>query len=215
MSELMLADIEAHFQDTCRFTGVSTLSSEVRIAIETVERRIFVPENNAIHAYQDAALPIGHGQTISQPFIVALMTQLVSPQPYHNVLEIGTGSGYQAAVLSSLVSKVFSVEIIDTLAIHAAERLSQYNYNNVYINVGDGYFGWPDNGPYDSILITAATPEIPPPLIEQLREGGRIVAPLGSSQGIQQLVVAEKTADNELDVRQVLPVSFVPFTRAH
>jgi protein-L-isoaspartate(D-aspartate) O-methyltransferase len=211
----MLADIEAHYQDTYRFTGMSVLSEDVRMAMESVDRSLFVPQDQAMQAHQDSALSIGHGQTISQPFIVALMTQLLSPQSYHSVLEIGTGSGYQAAVLSRLVAQVYSVEIIGTLAIQAAENLSRNGFNNVHIDVGDGYDGWVEKEPFDSILITAAIPEIPDPLFNQLREGGRMVLPLGSSSGIQQLVVVEKTIDGTQDVRQVLPVNFVPFTRAH
>ena len=166
------------------------------------------------NAYANRPLPIGHGQTISQPFIVALMTHLLMPRAEHTVLEIGTGSGYQAAVLARLVKRVIGIEIIAELAGHAAELLHSLHLDNVDIHHGDGYLGWPECAPYDGIIVTACTPAIPPALIEQLKPGGRMVIPIGQAHAHQELRLLEKSPIGAVTARNVLPVAFVPFTRA-
>jgi protein-L-isoaspartate(D-aspartate) O-methyltransferase len=214
MANAMLTTIEAHYRDTRLFTGIEGMAEWVRKALAQVDRRAFVPPVTTALAETDSALPIGCGQTISQPFVVALMTQLLAPQPFHRVLEIGTGSGYQAAVLSGLVAELYSLEIIDELAEQARERLQRLGYHNATVLNRDGYYGLPELAPFDGILVTAALEEIPPPLLKQLRSGGRLVAPVGPADGIQQLVVVENQPDGQ-DRRAVLPVNFVPFVRAH
>lgn len=214
-ADRLLNTVDAHFADTSRFTGIDSLSAPIRQAMAMLDRQQFLPAAAAQLALNDTALPIGEGQTISQPFIVALMTQLLSPQPYAKVLEIGTGSGYQAAVLASLVNHVVSLEIIPRLATMATENLQRADIPNVEVYCADGYFGWPQGAPYDGIIITAALNEIPPDLLDQLREGGRMVLPMGKPSGIQQLMTVEKLAGGGIDCRQVLPVNFVPFTRLH
>jgi len=156
-------------------------------------------------------LPIGHGQTISQPYIVALMTDLLAPRKEDRVLEIGTGSGYQAAVLSHLVKSVYTIEIVAPLAAEARERLARLGYGNVEVRTGDGYKGWPEQAPFDAIMVTAGADEVPAPLVEQLKPGGRLVIPLGS--GVQRLTLVEKGADGRTRSREIIPVRFVPFTR--
>jgi protein-L-isoaspartate(D-aspartate) O-methyltransferase len=178
-------------------------------AMRRVERHRFVPPEQAGSAYQDRPLPIGHGQTISQPYIVALMTAEARIGPGARVLEIGTGSGYQAAVLSVLAREVYSIEIVEPLAHEAAARLAALGYRNVTVRAGDGYQGWPEKAPFDAILVTAAPPEIPQPLLDQLAVGGRLVAPVGEAQ--QELVVVERTAAG-LRRHALLPVRFVPMT---
>ena len=185
----------------------------VLAAMRRVPRHCFVPEAVVPAAYEDSPLPIGHGQTISQPYIVALMTELVRPEPGFTVLEIGAGSGYQAAVLAELVKQVYTVEILAPLAQAAAERLRRIGYRNVEVIQGDGYLGWPTQAPYDAILVTAAAPQIPPPLIVQLKIGGRMVIPIGEPDGIQELVLVEKNAPEKIHATPVLPVRFVPFVR--
>jgi protein-L-isoaspartate(D-aspartate) O-methyltransferase len=182
-------------------------------AMQTVERHLFVPEDARSVAYADSPVAIGFGQTISQPFIVALMTHLLAPEPNDVVLEIGTGSGYQAAVLSPLVGKVCTVEIITALGEAAAVRLSELGYDNVDVKVADGYHGWPECGPFDGIVVTAAADHVPPPLVDQLKPGGHMVIPVGGRFAVQYLTLVEKTAAGELVTRQLLPVRFVPFTR--
>jgi protein-L-isoaspartate(D-aspartate) O-methyltransferase len=175
-----------------------------------VPRDLFVPEDQRGAAYRDRPLPIGYGQTISQPFIVALMTDLINAGPGDAVLEIGTGSGYQAAVLSPLAAKVYSIEIIPELGKRAAARLAELRFDNVEVKVGDGYYGWPAHAPFDGILVTAAASHIPPPLVEQLAEGGRMVVPVGSPFATQVLMLIEKRRDGSITTRQLLPVNFVP-----
>ena len=181
-------------------------------AMRQVPRHAFVPDNVVGDAYRDTPLPIGHGQTISQPYIVALMTELAGVKPDHTVLEIGTGSGYQAAVLARLARKVCTVEIVAPLGEQAAAALNEQGYGNVEFRIGDGYRGFPECGPFDAILITAAIGHVPPPLIEQLKVGGRIVVPLGSLPAGQQLSVIEKIAPDRTVARSVMAVRFVPFT---
>ena len=181
-------------------------------AMRRAERHLFVPDAQVQFAYDDRPLPIGYGQTISQPYIVALMTELIGPQPQFKVLEIGAGSGYQAAVLAELVEKVYTIEIVAPLAEWAEQRLQLAGYHNVEVKQADGYYGWEEHAPFDAIIVTAATPHIPPPLLEQLKEGGRMIIPVGSRFRVQQLVLVEKNK-GEITTRNMLPVRFVPFTR--
>ena len=182
-------------------------------AMRAVERHLFIPAPLDQSAYQDRPLPIGHGQTISQPYIVALMTELVEPKPDFKVLEIGAGSGYQAAVLAEIVDQVFTVEIIPALAEWADQRLTKAGYTNVAVKHADGYYGWEEHAPFDAIVVTAAAPHIPPPLIEQLKDGGKMIIPVGSRFRVQQLVLVEKK-NGRVTTRNIIPVRFVPFTRA-
>ena len=210
--EILLEDIEADARSTAVLTGRRQFSARVMQALRAVPRHEFVAEDLSIAAYDNRPLPIGKGQTISQPYIVALMTDLLDAEPDDMVLEVGTGSGYQAAVLSQLVRQVYSIEIVESLAITAAERLSRLGYENVHTCHRDGYAGWPEVAPFDGILITAATPEVPPPLIDQLKPGGRLIAPLGLPYSHQTLVLIQKELDLSIARRDVLPVAFVPLT---
>jgi protein-L-isoaspartate(D-aspartate) O-methyltransferase len=181
-------------------------------SVRTVQRHLFVPESQIANAYSDRPLPIGYGQTISQPYIVAYMTELIKPTPAFKVLEIGTGSGYQAAVLSEIVKDVYTIEIVPQLGNSAADRLKKLGYKKVKVKVDDGYFGWKENAPYDAIVVTAATEFIPPPLLEQLKNGGKMVIPIGSPFMTQTLTLVEKK-DKKMITKSLLPVVFVPFTR--
>lgn len=187
-------------------------ADNVMRAMAAVPRHEFVPEDARRFAYDNRPLPIGHGQTISQPYIVALMTHLSEPGPDDNVLEIGTGSGYQAAVFAELVSNVYSIEIIEPLANEARARLSRLGFDNVTTKLGDGYYGWEEHAPFDAIVVTAAASHVPPPLIAQLKPGGRMVIPVGGRFLTQQLLLIEKTNDGEIVSRQVAAVRFVPLT---
>ncbi|HWM26357.1 MAG TPA: protein-L-isoaspartate(D-aspartate) O-methyltransferase [Chthoniobacterales bacterium] len=180
-------------------------------AMASVAREKFVPPELRARAYDDRPLPIGYGQTISQPYIVALMTEQIRPKPGQRVLEIGTGSGYQAAVLSELVAEVYSIEIVRPLAQRAEGLLRELGYKNVHVKAGDGYKGWPEHAPFDAIIVTAAPDHVPKPLIEQLREGGRMIIPVGESRA-QNLYLLEKR-DGLVKQTAVIPVKFVPFTR--
>ena len=193
-------------------TGRPQFADRVIEALRSVPRHEFVPEpfRNA-GAYRDSPLPIGSGQTISQPYIVALMTDLADAGPDSTVLEIGTGSGYQAAVLAEFVDRVYTIEIFEELGQRAAETLERLDYANVSVMIGDGYQGWPEFAPFDAILVTAAPETIPEPLIEQLKPGGRMVIPVGPEYAVQSLQVLEKTAEGDTRVTDVLPVRFVPF----
>ena len=182
-------------------------------AMRSVERHRFVPPDLGRRAYEDTPLPIGHGQTISQPYIVGFMTEQLQPRRGDVVLEIGAGSGYQAAVLSRLVKQVYTIELVPELARTAEERLRMLGYENVVVRQGDGYAGWPEHAPFDRIMVTAAPKEIPPALIEQLKPGGRMVIPTGPKFN-QELRVVEKDAQGRVKVRSVLPVSFVPMVPA-
>ncbi|MEF8822527.1 MAG: protein-L-isoaspartate(D-aspartate) O-methyltransferase [Desulfohalobiaceae bacterium] len=179
-------------------------------AMEKVRRHLFVPEGFRSAAYDDRPLPIGQGQTISQPYIVALMTELAEVRSGDRVLEVGTGSGYQAAVLAELAESVYTVEIVEELAKTARNRLDKLGYDNVHVRMGDGFRGWPEHAPFDAVVVTAAPPEIPGPLKEQLAPGGRLVIPVG--KGWQELKVVEKAADGTLKKTTVIPVQFVPMT---
>jgi protein-L-isoaspartate(D-aspartate) O-methyltransferase len=182
-------------------------------AMRTVPRHEFVPEDVRARAYANQPLPIGYGQTISQPFIVALMTDLLNVEPDDKVLEIGTGSGYQAGVLAPLAERVFSIEIVPELGRRAGETLEKLDYANVETKIADGYYGWPEEAPFDGIIVTAATSHIPPPLVEQLKVGGRMIIPIGGPYSAQQLMLVEKLEGGGMTTRQLLPVQFVPFTR--
>ncbi len=184
-------------------------------ALATVERHEFVPSSQKPYAYENRPLPIGHGQTISQPYIVALMTELARPEPDDIVLEIGTGSGYQAAILAGLVKHVYSIEIIEPLAMEARDRLERLAYDNVTTMLGDGYDGWQEHAPFDAIIVTAAASHVPPPLIRQLRPGGRMIVPVGERFMTQQLLLLEKSESGEIVTRQIAAVRFVPLTGAH
>ncbi len=208
----MLRDIADEVRLTRGWTGKDELDARVMAAMAAVARDQFVPEEYAPCAYNNGPVAIGYGQTVSQPYIVALMTDLLEPQAGHVVLEIGTGSGYQAAVLSRLAQQVYSIEVIPALATAAARRLQKLGYANVAVRAADGYDGWADKAPFDGIIVTAAASQIPAPLLEQLRPGGRLVIPLGPPHGTQSLMVVNKTADGSLERREVLPVVFVPFT---
>ena len=182
-------------------------------AMRAVPRHEFVPAASREDAYLDSPLPIGHGQTISQPYIVALMTELARPSPTDRVLEIGTGSGYQAAVISRLVARVFSVELVDALAQSASAVLRRHGYSNVTVRSGDGYRGWPDEAPFDIILVTAAPEEVPAALVAQLKPGGRLVVPVGPVHDVQDLRLIEKDAGGKVLTRSVIPVRFVPMIK--
>ena len=208
----MLQAIRASVRDSADYTGRSELSDTVMGAMAAVPREEFVLPAYRHLAYRNTPLPIAAGQTISQPLIVALMTELLEPQPTDVILEVGTGSGYQAAVLSGLVQHVYSIEIIEELATSAATTLERLDYDNVTVRAGDGYAGWPEHAPFDGIIVTAAAEHLPPPLLKQLKPGGRLVIPVGEHQGYQELLVVEVDADGEVSRKSVLPVRFVPLT---
>lgn len=210
--EAMLAAIRESVRNAASYTGREKLSSRVMAAMAKVAREEFVLPNYRDMAYDNTPLPIEAGQTISQPLIVALMTDLLDPQPGDVVLEVGSGSGYQAAVLSGLVKQVYGVEIVEQLADSAAEVLARLGYDNVTVRAGDGYAGWPEHAPFDSIIVTAAAAEIPPPLLEQLKPGGKLVIPVGAEHGNQELLLVEVDDRGEIRERSVLPVRFVPLT---
>jgi protein-L-isoaspartate(D-aspartate) O-methyltransferase len=211
---VMVDTIRGYARSEADVLGPQGISERVLEAMGQTERHRFIPEGSCLVAYMDAPVLIGHGQTISQPFIVALMTHLAAVKLDDTVLEVGTGSGYQAAVLARLVRKVCTVEIIPPLAEAAAKVLSELGYDNVSVKVGDGYLGWPECGPFDAMLVTAALDHVPPPLIEQLKVGGRLIMPLGPAYASQQLTVIEKIAPSETRTRSITFVSFVPFTRS-
>jgi protein-L-isoaspartate(D-aspartate) O-methyltransferase len=208
--ERMLADIRREVAFTRHMIGKDALDPRVMQAMAEVPRDAFVPPNLQHAAYANGPLPIGHGQTISQPYIVALMTDLIGPQAGHRVLEIGTGSGYQTAVLSLLCETVYSIDLVAPLSRAAAERLERLGYDNVVTQTANGYLGWPEHAPFDGILVTAAASHVPPALVEQLRPGGRMAIPVGQPYGLQELRLIEKDADGGVSSRDVLGVAFVP-----
>lgn len=208
----MLADIEREWDYAFGPAADIPLPEAVLEAMARVPRAAFLPPRLQARAYDNRALPIGLGQTISQPFIVALMTALLEVGPESTVLEIGTGSGYQAAVLSHLVRQVFSIEIVPELADRAAGMLTNLGCRNVTVKAGDGYRGWPTEAPFDGILVTAATTHVPPPLKEQLQAGAKLVLPVGPPGGLQKLLVVEKTGAGEFRTEEILGVVFVPLT---
>lgn len=196
-------------------TGRPALDNKVLAALGKVPRHRFVPADEIRNAYLNRPLPIGYGQTISQPVVVALMTDLLQLKPGDTVLEIGTGSGYQAAILGELVQAVYSIEIIAPLAKQATMRLKDLGYSNVTSKIGDGYYGWPEHAPFDAIIVTAGASHIPPPLLRQLKPGGRMVIPVGSLFLTQYLMLIEKKLDGTITNRQIIPVSFVPLLGFH
>lgn len=209
----MLDEIRDDARATGSSTGRPVLSERVMAAMARVQRHEFVPRELDASAYVNRPLPIGEGQTISQPFVVALMTELLDLQPGQKVLEVGTGSGYQAAVLAELGAQVFSVEIVASLAKSAEATLARLGYSNVKVKLGDGYLGWPENAPFDAIIVTAAPEKIPPPLVQQLKRGGRMVIPVGGRFDGQDLLLVEKRSDDETVTSKKLPVRFVPLVR--
>lgn len=182
-------------------------------AMREVPRHLFVPLSLRGRAYEDGPLPIGFGQTISQPYIVAFMTEILAPNPTDKVLEIGTGSGYQAAVLAKLVDEVYTVEIVEELATRSQRTLADLGFNNVHVRAGDGFQGWKEHAPFDAVIVTCAPEMVPQPLIDQLVDGGKMIIPVGRAEGAQELILLEKSG-NELTRRAVLPVRFVPMTGA-
>lgn len=211
----MISDIQQDIRRTEKFINKKSFNDAVMQAMESVPRHEFVPTEMLSRAYENRPLPIGFGQTISQPYIVGLMTDLLQPQADQHVLEIGTGSGYQAAVLSQLVAKVYSIEIIEELGSATSALLKRLAYDNVETRIADGYNGWQEHAPYDGIIVTAAISHIPPPLVQQLKNGGRMVIPVGTRFQTQYLTVVEKDQRGKVTTRQVLPVVFVPFTGGH
>lgn len=212
LMQAMLEAIDHHFRETAATTGYDRMPPEVRAAIAAIPRHRFVPPASRREAYRDSPLPIGFGQTISQPFIVALMTTLLRPNPGDRVLEVGTGCGYQAAVLAKLVDQVFTVEIVAPLARAANELLASLKLANVSCISGNGNAGLAEHAPFDSVIITAAAGSVPDAIVSQVRPGGRIVMPLGEPGSRQQLTVLTRSAGGELRRQEVLPVQFVPFT---
>ena len=200
----------AMVRDQLSGPGRAITNARVLAVMRKVPRHEFVPERYRSQAYEDGPLPIGYGQTISQPYVVAFMTERLDPKPSDRVLEIGTGSGYQAAVLAEVVRQVYSVELIESLGRTAAERLAAMGYRNVEVRIGDGYAGWPEKAPFDGIVVTAAAPKIPPALVAQLKPGGRMVIPVGGDGFIQYLKLVTKRADGGTDEREIIPVRFVP-----
>jgi len=209
----LIDEIRQDFRNTRHYTGRDAMSEKVRSAMERVDRSRFVPPGSELYAWENRPLPIGYGQTISQPFIVALMTDLLDLQPKDRVLEIGTGSAYQAAVLSELVAEVFTIEIVPQLAESASERLARLGYTNVSVRAGDGWHGWREAAPFDAVIVTAVGTEVPPALLDQLKVDGRMVMPIGPVHGGQNLTVIRKRQE-DVEMEQVLPVQFVPLTRS-
>jgi len=208
----LIQEIAALARDTARETGRPAFDPRVMSVLATVPRHRFVPAGEVGAAYRNRPLPIGYGQTISQPYIVALMTDLMRVQAHDVVLEIGTGSGYQAAILAELGATVCTVEIVEPLAREAAERLRTMGYAKVRTRAGDGYYGWEDCGPFDAIIVTAAASHVPPSLVRQLKPGGRMVIPVGPPFLAQHLMLIDKRIDGTILTRQILPVAFVPLT---
>jgi protein-L-isoaspartate(D-aspartate) O-methyltransferase len=206
----LVADIDQMYAETRAETGLGAMAPRVRAAIGKVERHRLIPQDQAHLAYRNHPLPIGHSQTISQPYIVALSTDLLAPAPGHVVLEVGTGSGYQAAVLAEIVKQVYTIEIVEPLGRAAESRLAALGYKNIEVRIGDGYKGWPEKGPFDGIVVTAAAPRVPQALVDQLKPGGRMVIPIGERWEVQQLLLIVRNADGTLQQKNVLPVRFVP-----
>ena len=207
--------IKADVAITSDFQDQGLLDERVIDAIGKVPRHEFVPDDQRHYAYENRPLSIGYGQTISQPYIVAIMTDLLKSKKTDRILEIGTGSGYQAAILAELVESVYTIEIIQGLGAKAAGNLKRTGYNTVHTRIGDGYYGWETAAPFDSIIVTAVASHIPPPLIKQLKPGGRMVIPVGGHFMTQYLVLVTKDVDNKVTTRQILPVRFVPLTGKH
>lgn len=200
---------------TALYHGLQGLDERVLAAMNKVPRHLFIPDSHRREAYLNRPVPIGYGQTISQPYIVALMTALLKAEPHHRVLEVGTGSGYQAAILAELVEQIYSMEIIEPLGQRATRTLKENGYDKVHVRLGDGYYGWSEHAPYDLIIVTAAAGHIPPPLLKQLKPGGRMIIPVGSRFMTQHLVLVMKDRQGGLTTREILPVRFVPLTGGH
>ena len=181
-------------------------------AMRTVPRHLFVPDDLKDRAYQDSPLPIGYGQTISQPYIVAYMTEIIQPKPDHKILEIGSGSGYQAAILANIVQEVYTIEIVPELGRKVHQKFKNAGYKNIYSRISDGYYGWEEKAPFDAIIVTAAAESIPAPLISQLKNGGRMIIPVGSPFSVQSLILIEKK-ESKITTKNLMAVRFVPFTR--
>jgi protein-L-isoaspartate(D-aspartate) O-methyltransferase len=211
--QAMIDAVSQSVLESSSYTGIATLSDAVIGALGAVPREEFVPPRYRELAYRNTPLPIEAGQTISQPLIVALMTEMLRPQPGDIILEVGTGSGYQAAVLAQLVKHVYSVEIIEELANSARKVLQQLDYKNITVRAGDGYAGWPEHAPFDGIIVTAAAPQIPTPLLQQLKPGGKLVIPVGEQDGHQELLLIEVDGQGNVSKEAKLPVRFVPLTR--
>lgn len=209
-TQRMLNDIENEVRLTRAMTGRDALDKKVMQAMRCVPRNEFVPEHYGEAAFDNGPLPIGHGQTISQPYMVALMTDLLRLKDDHSVLEVGTGSGYQTAILSELCTRVYTIEFIPALAKAAEKRLRRLGYENVECMTGNGYHGWPEHAPYDSIIVTAAASHVPAPLLEQIKPGGRMVIPVGLPFKHQELILVVKDEDAKIDYHRVLGVAFVP-----
>ncbi len=210
--DALTGELVAETRAARELLGRAELSPQVLEAIQRVPRDRFVPPSHRALALANRALPIGYGQTISQPFVVAVMTDVLGLGPDHRVLEVGTGCGYQTAVLAELVKEVYSIEIIPELARAAAERLKDLGYKNVWFGHQDGYLGWPEHAPYDAIIVTACAPEIPQPLVDQLKVHGRLVIPVGGP-GAQWLILVHKTGEDGFQRKRLLPVAFVPLIR--
>jgi protein-L-isoaspartate(D-aspartate) O-methyltransferase len=211
--DALLRDIDDLLRAHAREIGRDRLSATVRAAMQRVPRHRFVPPHLVDLAYRNHPLPIGQGQTISQPFIVALMTELIEPERTQRVLEVGTGSGYQAAVLAECVAQVYTIEILAELGERARALLGELGYRNVDVRIGDGYAGWPEVAPFDGIVVTAAPDHVPPALVAQLKPGGRMVIPVGPTGATQELLVIHKEADGRAVTRRTIPVRFVPLVR--
>jgi protein-L-isoaspartate(D-aspartate) O-methyltransferase len=211
----LVQTVQEHVRETSLHLGRGALDPRVMQALASVPRHEFVPARLRSRAYENRPLPIGHSQTISQPYIVAIMTDLIDLEPGDRVLEIGTGSGYQAAMLASLVDDVYSIEIIEPLGDAAGQRLKRLGFGKVRVRIGDGYYGWEEHAPFDAIVVTAAAGHVPPPLIQQLKPGGRMIIPVGSRFMTQQLLLVTKSLEGEVRTRQLLPVAFVPLTGGH
>ncbi len=211
MVDVIQRDVEA----TRGYLGREKLGENVINAMAEVKRHKFVPLISRLSAYENRPLPIGYGQTISQPYIVAIMTDLLDLNPSDRVLEIGTGSAYQAAVLAEIVKEVYTIEVIRELGVSARKRLEKLGYKNVKTRIGDGYYGWEAHAPYDAIIVTAAAGNIPPPLFKQLKPGGKMIIPVKSFSQVQHLVLITKEESGAMTTRQILPVRFVPLTGKH
>ena len=213
--EELLESVREFYRTLPPDIGLEAPSPAVVAALRKVPRPLFVPESERGRAWQNRPLPIGHGQTISQPNVVALMSDLLRIEPGEKVLEVGTGSGYQAAILAEMGARVYSIEIVEPLARQARERLRKLGYEGIKLRTGDGYHGWPEAAPFDAIIVTAAASHVPPPLVQQLKPGGRMVIPVGGRFTLQYLMLVEKRSDGSVTTRQLLPVVFVPLTGQH
>ena len=213
--EKLIEIIKQEVKNTSEYLGKDKLDKRVIDAINSVPRHKFVPFYSRLYAYKNRPLAIGHGQTISQPYIVAIMTDFLNLKPSDRVLEIGTGSGYQAAIAAQIVKEVYSIEVIEPLGLEARKRLTQLGYNNIKTRIADGYYGWKEHAPYDAIIVTAAAGHIPPPLLKQLKPGGTMIIPVGDFMFVQKLILIQKDQKGDLTTRQIMSVRFVPLTGKH